>query len=103
METFSALVEALGLVLGSFAVAAGIVAAIWKASGRVHHPEWGAPAIALLLLLVLATRLVRGEFLSMVAILLIIAAPFLWAERRARRFRKPGGRRGSGPDRHPFR
>ncbi len=96
METFNVLVDALGLILGSFVAAIGLSAAAWTVFVRTNHPEWGTLAIMLALMLALATRLVRGEFLTMVAILLAIAAPLMWVEGRAWRCRKSRGSRGPG-------
>lgn len=95
VEMLNDLMQALGLVLGSFAVTIGLAAAAWTGFDRARHPEWGAPAILLVLALTVAMRLIRGEFLSMAAVLLALAAPIIWAEgrRRGRRDRK-----GSGPD-----
>jgi len=84
VQMLSDLMEALGLGLGSFAAAAASVTTVWIAFGRTHHPEWSAPAILTAVSLAIAMRLVRGELLSMAAILLTIAAPFLWMEGRRR-------------------
>lgn len=99
MQMLSDLMEALGLVLGSFAAAAASVTMVWIAFGRTHHPEWSAPALLIALSLAIAMRLVRGELLSMAAILLTIAAPILWMEGRRRNHGSnapadPGTRRG---------
>ena len=87
VETLGNLLEALGLILGSFALAIGLSAAGWAVFSRAYHPEWGMLAIVLGLTLALATHLVGGEFLSMVTILMVIAMPFVWIEGRARRDR----------------
>jgi uncharacterized membrane protein YoaK (UPF0700 family) len=101
VQMLSDLMEALGLVLGSFAVAAASVITVWSAFGRSHHPEWSAPALLIALSLAIAMRLVRGELLSMAAILLTIAAPFMWMEGRRR---KHGSKAPAGPGtrRGPF-
>lgn len=82
MQMLNDLMEAIGLVLGSFAAAAALVAVVWIAFRRTHHAEWSALAILVALVLAVAMRLVRGELLSMAAILLAIAIPFLWMEGR---------------------
>jgi len=84
VQMLNDLMEAIGLVLGSFAAVAALVAIVWISFGRMHHPEWSAPAILVALVLAIAVRLVRGELLSMAAILLAIAIPFLWMEGRKR-------------------
>lgn len=94
VETLNDLMQALGLVLGSFTMAIGLAAAVWAGFDRARHPEWGAPAILLVLALAAAMRLIRGEFLSMAAVLLVLAAPVIWAEGRRRGRRE---RKGSGP------
>ncbi|WP_448140490.1 hypothetical protein [Sphingopyxis fribergensis] len=76
------MLEAFGLILGSFIVAIGLSAAGWIVFSRARHPEWGEPAIVLALALAIATDLIGGQFLSMVTILMAIAIPFLWAEGR---------------------
>lgn len=95
VETLNDLMEALGLVFGSFAVATGLVVAVWVGFGRAHHPDWGAPSILIALGLAIAMRLVRGELLSMAAILLAIAVPLLWVEGRKR---NRTSRTSPGPD-----
>lgn len=96
METLNVLVEALGLVLGSFVAAIGISLVAWAAFARVRHPEWAAPAIALTLVLVLATHVMAGEFLSMLTILMVVAMPIIWIEGRAWRGRKSSELQGHG-------
>lgn len=88
METLVLLIEALGLVLGSFIVAIGLSGAGWAIFVRAHHPEVGALAIAFCLLAALATRVLVGQFFSMVTILMVVAAPLMWVEGCAWRRRK---------------
>jgi hypothetical protein len=86
----NALLEALGLIFGSFVVAIAMSVAGWRIFVRARHPEWSAPVLAAAFVIVLATRIIRSEFLSMVTILILIAAPFLWVEGRAWRSRNRG-------------
>lgn len=102
MEILGDLVEALGLILGSFMVATGLSAAAWAIFVRAHHPEWGEPATVLALILALTMRLVGGEFFSMVTILMVIATPFMWIEGRAWRGRRSGERQRSSLLFHKF-
>ena len=87
MEILGDLLEALGLILGSFAVAIALSVGGWTVFSRTHHPEWGEPAIVLVLIVALVTHLVDGQFLLMVTILMAIAIPFAWVEGRASRNR----------------
>lgn len=102
MEILGDLVEAPGLVLGSFMVAIGLSAAAWAIFVRAHHPELGEPAIVLALILALTMRLVGGEFFSMVTILMVIATPFMWIEGRSWRGRRSGERQRPGFMFHRF-
>src|SRR3546814_8613428 len=69
VEMLKVLVEATGLVLGSFLVAIGLIAATWSIFVPIRHPDWGALAIILALIAAFTTHLLAGEFLSMVQIL----------------------------------
>lgn len=102
MEIIDDLLEAFGLILGSFAVAAGLSVGGWAVFSRAHHPEWGEPAIVLALAVALMKHLVGGQFLLMVTILMAIAVPFAWAEGRAWRERGAKVAR-SGIDLRKFR
>lgn len=101
VEILGDLLEALGLILGSFVVAIGLTVGGWTVFSRTHHPEWGEPAIVLLLIVALVTHLVEGQFLLMVTILMAIAIPFAWVEGRA--WRDRGSTSGSGIDLRKFR
>lgn len=89
MQLVLILAGAIGLVVGSLAAAALLCWFLWYAFRLVLHPEWGASAILILLVLALGGELPISQFLDMTLAFAIVATLPLWfAGRTWRRLRK---------------
>lgn len=74
---------AIGLVVGSLATAALLCWFLWYVFRLALHPEWGAPAILVFLVLGLVGELPKSQFLAMTLTFAVIAAVPLWFAGRA--------------------
>ena len=74
---------AIGLIVGSLAAAALFCWLLWYVFRLALHPEWGAPAILILLVLGLVGKLPKSQFLDMTLTFAVVAAVPLWFAGRA--------------------
>lgn len=93
--------EAIVAVLGGLAAALVLTWLGWTTFKLVRHPEWGPPAVLILLVIVLGNALRSSDFLRMVVLFGAIAGILVWAEGGAWRARHASKRRNASPDAHP--
>lgn len=74
---------AIGMVVGSLAAAVLLCWFLWYAFRLMLHPEWGASAILMVLMLALFGELPKSEFLNMTLTFAVVAAVPLWFAGRA--------------------
>lgn len=74
---------AIGLIVGSLAAAALLCWLLWYVFRLALHPEWGAPAILIFLVLGLFGELPKSQFLEMTLTFAVVAAVPLWFAGRA--------------------
>ncbi|MGK6319148.1 hypothetical protein [Sphingomonas sp. DT-204] len=80
MHVVLEVLETLALILGSMAVGVTLCALLCAAFRRVHHPEWGAIALFVLILGAFMAALPQGMFLRLTLIFALLAAiPFALA------------------------
>jgi hypothetical protein len=72
--------EAITAVLGGLAAALVLTWLGWTAFKVVRHPEWGPPAMLVLLVAVSGGALRSSDFLRMVVLFSAIAGMLVWAE-----------------------
>lgn len=82
MAIITIMMETVGLVFGGLAAAALLCSVLWQLLRRLHHPEWGAPAIVLLIGLAAAGKIPHSEFSSMMLAFLAAAVVPFWIEGR---------------------
>ncbi|QYE33250.1 hypothetical protein KZX46_00040 (plasmid) [Polymorphobacter sp. PAMC 29334] len=110
MQLILMVVEGIGLVVGSLALAVLLCWFLWYAFRLVRHPEWGASFVLMLLLLAVAGELPKSQFLDMTLTFAMFVAVPLWIAGRAWRderrhpLKKPSGQlaelglsKGTGP------
>jgi len=83
MQLILIVAGAIGLVVGSLAAAALLCWFLWYVFQLALHPEWGALAILIFLVLGLVGELPRSQFLAMTLTFAVIAAAPLWFAGRA--------------------
>ncbi|UIJ46098.1 hypothetical protein LZK98_03875 [Sphingomonas cannabina] len=77
MNIIFAVIETLGLILGSMAVGVVLCALLCAIFRRVHHPEWGAIALFVAVAGAFVAALPQGMFLRLTLIFALLAAiPF---------------------------
>jgi len=93
--------EAITAVLGGLAAALVLTWLGWPAFKVVRHPEWGPPAMLVLLVAVSGGALRSSDFLRMVVLFSAIAGMLVWAEGGDWRERHKSKGRNASPDAHP--
>jgi len=83
MNILSIVGEAAGTIIGSVAAAAVLCWLCWALFKLVHHPEWGAPTLLIMITLTCGRTVLHSEFLSMTFIFSALAAALAWPEGRA--------------------
>lgn len=83
MQLILMVVEGIGLVIGSLALAVLLCWFLWYAFQLVQHPEWGALVVLTLILLAFAGELPKSQFLYMTLTFALVAAVPLWLAGRA--------------------
>ena len=92
--------EAIVAVLGGLAAALVLTWLGWTAFKIVRHPEWGPPAMLVVLVAVSGGALRSSDFLRMAVLFSAIAGILVWAEGGAWRSRHKLKRRNASPDAH---
>lgn len=93
--------EAIMAVVGGLAAALALTWLGWTVFKIVRHPEWGPPAMLILLVAVLGGALRSSEFLRMVVLFAVIASMLAWAEGSAWRSRHVSKGRDAGRKARP--
>lgn len=89
MNILSIAFEAIAGVLGGLVVAAALTWLGWTAFKVVRHPEWGPPAVIILLVTILGGALRSNEFMRTVLLFSVIAGIIVWFEGSGWRSRHP--------------
>lgn len=96
------LFECVGLIAASLVAAVLLCWLAWTAFKLIRHPEWGPPAVLVLIVFAFGDSIRTSEFLRMLLLFTALAAALLWAEGRAWRMRHTNHKMPGRPaaDRH---
>ena len=81
--------EAVGGITGSVALAALLCWLCWNCFKIIRHPEWGTPVALMIIAAACGAAVLRSEFLSLAFIFSALAAAICWSEGHAWRKRRP--------------